>query len=133
MGTRLLLFTAFLLFTGNAFAQMGGARQQMTPEQQAALMQERIEALSSAVTLTDAEKTQVEAILKDTNDKTQALRNDSGQDRQAMMEKITAIREEQDKKMEELLGAERFKKYQEIFPQGTMGGGAGGQGRPPRE
>ena len=131
---RLLLLSTLLLFTCSAFAQMGGGgMRQMTAEEQAASIKASVDALNNAVTLTDAEKTRAEAIFKETNDKTQALRNDATLDRQVMMERITAIREEQNKKLNELLGEERFKRYQEVVPQQGIGGGGGGGGQRPQQ
>ena len=104
--TGLLLFTALLLFTGNALSQT--VFRAVPPEEQ---RKETVDALSKLVTLTASERTQVEAILKDAHDRMQALGNG------ANTERIIAIYEEQNRKIKELLGEARYAKYLETGPQ----------------
>ena len=124
----LAMAMAVMCTASYAQGQGGGQRggQPMTAEQQAEFMKRRIDAMDQAVKLTADEKKKAEEVFTEYNKKTQELRT-AGGDQAAMREKMTAAREDQNKKLEALLGAERYKKYTESQPQRGPGG-AGGQG-----
>jgi hypothetical protein len=98
-----------------------------------ATVEQQMERLTTELTLTDAQKPKVKAVLEETNKKRQDLRNDSSVsgDRAAMREKMQAIMDDQDKKLKEILDAgqmEKYKKYQEDMRKKGKGGGGGGGG-----
>jgi len=97
----------------------GPQRGEMTPEQQAERLKQRVEAVDKAVTLSDEEKVKVEEIFKDSDEKMQEIFK--SEDREANRTKMQELREDQEKKLTEVLGEERFKKYQESQPQRGQG------------
>ncbi len=88
-------------------------------------IEQRMDRLSTELNLTDAQKPKVKAVLEDTDKKRQELR-DVPQDQRR--EKMQALREEETKKMKEILTPEQFEKYQ-AMPRGGRGGpgGPGGE------
>jgi Spy/CpxP family protein refolding chaperone len=97
-------------------AKKGGKRGFPTIEQQ-------MERMTEALTLTDDQKPKVKAVLEETSKKRQAIFTDSSLDRSAMREKMQPINDEQKKKMKEILTADQFKKYEELQQQrGKQGG-----------
>ena len=127
----LAMAMAVMCTASYAQGQQGGQRggQPMTAEQQAEFMKQRIDAMDQAVKLTADEKKKVEEIFTEYNKKQQELRN-AGGDQAAMRQKMTEAREAQNKKLEALLGAERYKKYTESQPQRGQGGQRQGGQRP---
>ena len=93
----------------------GGGR--MTVEQQ-------LEQMSTALSLTDDQKPKVKAVLHDSSKKMQELMSGGSPDQ----EKMQAIRDEQTKKMKEILTPEQLKTWQEQQASrfGGKGGGKGG-------
>jgi periplasmic protein CpxP/Spy len=83
----------------------------------------RLERLSQALTLTDAQKPQVKAVLEEETKKIQGI------PREERREKMPAIREETSKQMKAILTPEQFKKYEETQLQ--MRNQRRGQGAPP--
>ena len=90
----------------------GGGRQ--TVEQQ-------LEQMSTALSLTDAQKPKVKAVLEDSSKKRQELMSGGSPDQ----EKMQALRDEQTKKMKAILTAEQFGKYEKAQEErrSRMGGG----------
>ena len=77
----------------------------------------RVERMSENLKLTDDQKTKLTEVFKSQAEKMREARGDR--------EKMTAMREENDKKIKEILTAEQYTKYKER-PQG---GGPGGPGK----
>lgn len=118
---KILMVAVALVISSGVFAQGGGQRMQMTPEQQKEMIKQRIDAMDKVVKLTDAEKVKVDSLFTDANKKMQALYTPDG-DREQMRANMTKIREEQNTKLKAILGDERYKKYTESVPQGFGGG-----------
>lgn len=78
-----------------------GGKKGMTAEQ-------RLEAMTTQLSLTDEQKPKVKALLEDTAKK---MKDVAPEDRQT---KGREIRDEQNKKMKEILTADQFTKYQEM-------------------
>ena len=130
----MILAIAMAAMCTASFAQgPGGGRpggQPMTAEQQAEWMKRRVDQMDEVVKLTADEKKKVEAIFTENMKKMQEIF--ASGDQASMREKMTAARDDQNKKLEALLGAERYKKYTESLPRmgqgGQRQGGQGGQG-----
>jgi Skp family chaperone for outer membrane proteins len=90
-------------------AKKGGKRGVPTVEQQ-------MERLTKALSLTDEQKPKVEALLKDSAKQMQALAPDERR------EKGRAIRDEQNKKMKEILKPEQVEKYTKMQEEMKKGG-----------
>ncbi len=88
-------------------------------------IEQQMERLDKEVTLTDAQKPKVKAVLEEYGKKRQALFTDAGADRQAAREKMKTLTEEQNKKMKEILTADQYKKYEEMMQHRTKGGKKG--------
>jgi len=73
--------------------------------------EQRLERLTTELTLTDAQKPKVKAVLEETAKKMQGVR-DLPQDQRR--EKFQAAREEETKKLKEILTPEQFEKYQKM-------------------
>lgn len=91
---------------------------------------EQVTALTEHLKLTDAQKPKVKAILEEQQKKMQELRGDTGLSQEDRRSKATAMREETNKKMKEVLTPEQFKQYEEYLQQqrGRRQGGGGGGG-----
>ncbi len=83
-------------------------------------VKQRLDRLTEELTLTDAQKPKVEALLKDQAEKMRGLRDATPEERQ---EKMKGTREEMSKKMKEILTAEQFAKYEKMPAPGRGGGG----------
>ena len=80
---------------------------------------------TKALTLTDAQKPQVKAVLEGTMKQRQELRNVPQDERR---EKGQALRDEETKKMKAILTPEQFKKYEEMNQhRGKKGPGPSGE------
>jgi Spy/CpxP family protein refolding chaperone len=81
--------------------------------------------MTEQLTLTDEQKPKVKAVLEDSQKKRAELGQVAPEERR---EKFTALREEQTKKMKEILTPEQFAKYEKMPPMGRPArpGGAGG-------
>lgn len=84
----------------------GGKRGRMSAE-------ERLQAMTDTLKLTDEQKPKVKAALEDTQTKIQEARNAPQDERQ---EKMQTIRTEEGKKMKEILTPEQYTKYEEMRP-----------------
>ena len=86
--------------------------------------EQRLERLSTELTLTDAQKPKVKAVLEEQGKKMQEIR-DLPQDQRR--EKFQALREEETKKMKEILTPEQFEKYQKMATMRPGKKGPGGE------
>jgi protein CpxP len=84
-------------------------------------VQERMDKLTTELTLTDDQKPKVEAVLKDSEKKMRELRADTATPQDEKRPKMQAIREDADKKLKEILTADQYKKY-EAMPRPGRGG-----------
>ena len=82
-------------------------------------VEQRMDRLDKELTLTDAQKPKVKALLEETDKKMKGLRDVAQDERQA---KAKEIREEQNKKMKEILTADQYKKYEEAMQRHGKGG-----------
>jgi protein CpxP len=80
-------------------------------------VEQRLERMSTQLSLTDEQKPKVKAVLEETAKK---MRDVPQAERR---EKTRALWEEQNKKMKEILTADQFKKYEEMSPRGGKKGG----------
>jgi periplasmic protein CpxP/Spy len=103
----------------SADAKKGGKRGFPTIEQQ-------MERLNTALTLTDEQKPKVKAVLEGQQKAMQKMRDDSSLEQDARRTKMQELRKETTAKMKGILTEEQYKKYQEL-PQ--RGGKKGGQKR----
>ena len=87
-----------------------GGKGRMTVEQ-------RVEAMTTQLSLTDEQKPKVKALLEETSKKMQDV---APEDRQT---KGREIRDAQNAKMKEILTADQYKKYQEMNQRGGKKGG----------
>jgi Spy/CpxP family protein refolding chaperone len=88
---------------------------------------QQLDRMTQALSLTDEQKPKVKAVLEDTAKKRQDLAN---LDQQERREKGRALMEEQDKKLKDILTADQYEKWQKTrqeFRRNRPGGG-GGQG-----
>jgi Spy/CpxP family protein refolding chaperone len=87
-----------------------------------------VESIDKAVTLTDAQKPKVKVAVDDLTSAMQAARSADQSERRT---KMTAARDDFDKKMKDILTPEQYTKFQ-AMPRGGRrgqgGGGAGGNG-----
>jgi Spy/CpxP family protein refolding chaperone len=96
----------------------------------------QLDRIDKAVTLTDAQKPKVKAVLEDQSKQMQGLRDLAPEDRRA---KAQALREEMNKKIKEILTPEQYAKYEAMPPMGRGGkkggggGNAGGGGGEPKQ
>ncbi len=74
--------------------------------------QARVERLSTELNLTADQKTKVQAVFEATGKKYQELRDDSSLSREQRREKMTSIREDENKKLKEILKPDQWEKYQ---------------------
>jgi Spy/CpxP family protein refolding chaperone len=77
-------------------------------------VEQQMERLTTELTLTDAQKPQVKAVLENTMKQRQAISADTSLDRQQQREKMRPIMEEQNTKMKGILTADQFKKYEDM-------------------
>jgi periplasmic protein CpxP/Spy len=105
----------------------GGGRGGMTPDAQVA-------AIDKAVTLTDAQKPKVLAIVTDSQKKMADLRS-AGGDPQSMRPKMAEIRDGQNTQIKALLTDDQKTKYDAYLAAQPQGGGrqGGGGGAPPQQ
>ena len=83
-----------------------------TPEQ-------RLEALTKELNLTDAQKPKVKAVLEDGAKKREEIRNADPSERR---EKARALIEEQNKKLKEILTPEQYEKFRKLESERRGGG-----------
>ena len=110
---------SLLFFTSVSSAQ---ENKDATKKKGGMSVEQRMERLTTELTLTDAQKPKVKAVLEDSQKKMTELRNDTALDQPQRREKFQALREEELKKMKAILTPEQYTKY-EAMPQGRKGGG----------
>jgi Spy/CpxP family protein refolding chaperone len=86
-----------------------------------------IEAIDKAVTLTDAEKPKVKSALEDL---TKAMTDARAADQSERRTKMTAARDDFNKKMKDILTPEQYTKFEAMPRGGRRNGGGGGGGAP---
>lgn len=69
---------------------------------------------SAELKLTDAQKEKIRALQKEQREKGDKIRQDTGLTPEQRREKMRALREENDKKMKEILTSEQYAKWQEL-------------------
>jgi Spy/CpxP family protein refolding chaperone len=69
---------------------------------------------SADLKLTEAQKEKIRALQKEQRDQADKIRQDTGLTPEQRREKMRALREENDKKMKEILTAEQYQKWQEL-------------------
>jgi Spy/CpxP family protein refolding chaperone len=90
----------------------------------------RMERLTTELTLTDAQKPKVKAVLEDTQKKMRELRDDSSLSQEQRREKMGTIREDESKALKPILTPEQMEKYKNLPQQFRRGqGGQGGQNK----
>ena len=80
-------------------------------------VEQQMERLTTELSLTDEQKPKVEAVLKDSQKKRQDLFSDQSMDRQERRDKMTALREEQTKKLKEILTPDQMDKYTKMMEE----------------
>lgn len=75
-------------------------------------VEQRVERLDKAVTLTDEQKTKVTALYEEDGKKMRELRGDTSLDQQQRREKMQEIRKDSDAKLKAILKPDQFEKYQ---------------------
>ncbi len=119
------LFVAIVLGTTLSMAQPQGPRN-MNPEDMAKRQTEQIK---EAVGLnSDQEKKVYDLSLEMSKKMRTMFQENQGGDREAMREKMTTLRGEQNKKMKEILTADQWSKYEKYLEdrRSRFGGGPGG-------
>jgi Spy/CpxP family protein refolding chaperone len=103
----------------------------------AAFVDRQMEELKESLELSDDQEKQVREIITagfETMRQAREEMQDGGGDREAMREKMQAMREEQTQKIKAVLSEEQFAKYEQIQAERRermrQGGGFGGQGGP---
>jgi periplasmic protein CpxP/Spy len=95
--------------------------------QRAEMAKERLNKMAEELKLTDEQKTKVEAVMKEQQEKMRGAREaNANATPEVRREKAKAAREEVSKKMKGILTPEQFAKWEKM----PMGRGPGGQGRP---
>jgi Spy/CpxP family protein refolding chaperone len=84
---------------------------------------QRMERLTTELSLTDAQKPKVKAVLEDTQKKMRELRDDSSLSQEQRREKFTALREDESKALKPILTPEQMEKYKNLPQQGRRGQG----------
>lgn len=117
MKTKILMLLAALVMTTGVFAQQQGRGQRMSPE---ARLKAQLEMMKKDMSLTADEAAKIEVILKKEAEKMDSLRKTMGdrskmtkENRDARMQQMRTFREAQDKQIEAVVGAQRYKAYQE--------------------
>lgn len=90
-----------------ATAQQKGGKKGMTAEQ-------RLEAMTTQLSLTDEQKPKVKAALEATSTAMQEIRKDTSLDQQARRDKMQPIMDKQNTEMKKILTPEQYTKYQEM-------------------
>jgi Spy/CpxP family protein refolding chaperone len=89
------------------------------------MIKERLKRMAEELKLTDAQKTKVEALLKEQAEKMRGTRDATPEERR---EKAQALRADMDKKMKDILTADQYASWQKMRSQGREGrGGPGGE------
>jgi Spy/CpxP family protein refolding chaperone len=96
-----------------------------------------LETMSERLDLTPDQEEKIKTIFEEQAEKMREMRDSGkqGNERSAMFEKMTKIREESDKKIAEVLTPEQLDEYKKMQEErrGPMGGGRGPAGRGPQQ
>jgi Spy/CpxP family protein refolding chaperone len=87
-------------------------------------VEQQLERMTTELKLTDAQVPKVKALLEEGAKKRGELRDATPEERR---EKMTAMREEQDKKLKEILTPEQFEKWTKMRDEMRKKGGPGGE------
>ena len=103
-----------------SFAQGGGGRQRMSPEEQGKNLQTQLK-------LTDDQTAKVTAIFTAQAKSMDSVRTAANGDRQAMMQAMRPMRQATEKKIKEVLTADQAAEYDKMMAarRSRMGGGGG--------
>ena len=120
----MLTFAFMISAQGGQGGQGGGQRQgggfQMSPERLA----EQQEAIKKELNLNDKQFADYKKIAEETRTKTQAIRQNAGDDRDKMREESQKLTTEQNTKLKAVFTADQYKKY-EAYLQNQRGQGGG--------
>ncbi len=122
------LFIMMLALTVTSMAQGFGGGQQMTPEERA---KQQTAQIKEAVGLNADQEKKVLALNTEQGKKQSKMFEEmqgGGGDMEGMREKMTAMREETNKKMKEILTADQWTKYEKWQEERRSRGGFGGGG-----
>lgn len=116
--SKLSLVAALVLGGLVAGSTLANAQDSNAPKKKRGMnIEQQMERMTEALTLTDEQKPKVKAALEETNKKRQAIMSDTNIERSQMREKMRPLMEEQNKKMKEILTETQYKKYQELQQQ----------------
>ena len=122
--SKLSLVAAMVIGGLVAWSTLATAQDSNAPKKKGRMtIEQQMERMTEALTLTDEQKPKVKAVLEASNKKRQEIFSDTSIERSQMREKMQPIMEEQNKKMKEILTEEQYKKYQELQQRGKKGGG----------
>ncbi|MDR1738574.1 MAG: DUF4890 domain-containing protein [Candidatus Symbiothrix sp.] len=121
------VFTALLLCASTMIFAQPGQRGQVNPEEMAKRQTER---MKTELKLSDEQVVLVDSINVAYAKKQAELFQSSGDDREAMREKMMALNTEKNKAIEAVLTEEQVKKFKESNAQRMGGGRNGGQNGP---
>src|SRR5215471_6754320 len=113
---------SLVAFSNLATAQQEGGKKKGMPT-----VEQRMEQLDSALTLTAEQKPKVEGVVKESMKKMQDLRADTSLSQEDRRDKMRTIREDEAKQMKGILTPEQYEKYQ-AMPRGGRGGGGKKEG-----
>lgn len=122
-----VLAASLLAVCPAVYAQTNNAGGATPPARRGPTVEQQMDRIDKAVTLTDAEKPKVKAALEEQATAIQAARDG---DQSEMRTKMRAAREDFNKKMKDILTPEQFAKLPQMGRRGG-GGGGGGAGAPP--
>jgi len=111
MKKTFILFVAtcfFVSFTAIAQNAPRNENRQFSPN-------DRAEQMAKDLNLNDNQKQQVKVIFEEQQTQMQALRQNEGLSQDQRREKMTTIRQNSDKKIEEAIGKENFEKYKTLM------------------
>jgi periplasmic protein CpxP/Spy len=121
--SKLSLIAALVLGGLVAGSTLATAQDSNAPKKKRGMnVEQQMERMTEALTLTDEQKPKVKAVLEESTKKRQAIMSDSSIERSQMREKMQPIMEEQNKKMKEILTADQFKKYEDMRQNAKKGG-----------
>lgn len=116
------LIAAGIITIGLSYAQPGGGQfQNRTPEEMAKMQVER---LKESLSLTKAQQDSIYKYTLAISKDQRKLMESAGDNREAAFEKMSSLREANDKKIKSFLTADQIKKYDEMIKnRGQRGGG----------
>src|SRR5882672_4588806 len=88
-------------------------------------VEQRMERMTEELKLTDEQKPKVKAVLEDSQKKQQELFSDSSVSREDRREKMRGIRDNEDKKLKEILTADQYAKHEKMREEMRAAGKGG--------